>query len=80
MHGPIYPCPLVTETHSSIVTRVLSNLPSQIRQQIEFIRPLVEERFAKMEEYGKDWDDKPVCQTMSSSFVLITRPIHRTIC
>ncbi|KAF8491192.1 cytochrome P450 [Russula emetica] len=42
-----------------IVTRILSNLPSQIRQEIEFIRPIVEERFAKMEEYGEDWDDKP---------------------
>jgi hypothetical protein len=31
---------------------------------MEFIRPIVEERFAKMEEYGKDWDDKPVCRTM----------------
>jgi len=42
-----------------IVSRMLSNLPSQIRQEIEFIRPIVEERFAKMEEYGEDWDDKP---------------------
>ena len=24
---------------------------------------MVEERFAKMEEYGEDWDDKPVCPT-----------------
>jgi len=38
---------------------MLSNLPSQIQQEIEFIRPMVQERFAKMEEYGKDWDDKP---------------------
>jgi hypothetical protein len=43
---------------------MISSLPSQIKQEIEFIRPLVEERFAKMEEYGDDWDDKPVCQTM----------------
>ena len=47
---------------------MLSNLPSQIRQEIEFIRPMVEERFAKMDEYGddweKEWDDKPVCQTI----------------
>ncbi|KAH9992086.1 cytochrome P450 [Russula vinacea] len=42
-----------------IVSRLLSSLPSQIQQQIEFIRPMVEERFAKMEEYGEDWDDKP---------------------
>ena len=44
---------------------MLSNLPSQIRQEIEFIRPIVEERFAKMEEYGEDWDDKPVCRTIN---------------
>ncbi|KAN0118582.1 Cytochrome P450, partial [Russula decolorans] len=43
----------------AIVFRIVSNLSSQIQRKIEFIRPLVEERFAKMEEYGKDWDDKP---------------------
>jgi hypothetical protein len=40
---------------------MLSNLPAQIQKEIDFIRPIVEERFAKMEEYGEDWDDKPVC-------------------
>ena len=44
---------------------MLSNVPSQIRQQMEFIRPLVEERFARMEEFGEDWDDKPVRQSAS---------------
>jgi hypothetical protein len=43
---------------------MISNLPSQIQREIDFIRPIVEERFAKMEEYGEDWDDKPVCQTV----------------
>jgi hypothetical protein len=47
-----------------VVSRMLSNLPSQIQQEIEFIKPMVEERFAKMQEYGEDWDDKPVCLTM----------------
>ncbi|KAF8490824.1 cytochrome P450 [Russula emetica] len=42
-----------------IVSRLLSNVPSQIQQEIEFIRPIFEERSAKMEEYGEDWDDKP---------------------
>jgi hypothetical protein len=75
------PCSLVvTKTHSSIVSRMLSNLPSQIRQEIEFIRPMAEERFAKMEEYGEDWDDKPVRRTIVSGIFLITRVIHRTIC
>jgi len=73
---------LLTGTHFSIVSRMLSNLPSQIRQEIEFIRPIFEERFAKMEEYGEDWDDKPVCWTIVSECVLslITLTIHRTIC
>ena len=44
---------------------MLSNLPSQIRQEIEFIRPMVEERFARMEEFGEDWDDKPVRRSTS---------------
>ncbi|KAI0287733.1 cytochrome P450 [Russula brevipes] len=42
-----------------IVSRMLWSLPSQVRQEMEFIRPMVEERFAKMEEFGDDWDDKP---------------------
>ncbi|KAH9042739.1 cytochrome P450 [Lactarius pseudohatsudake] len=42
-----------------IVARLLSNLPSQVRQEMEFIRPMVEERFVRMEEFGEDWDDKP---------------------
>ena len=50
-----------TETYISIVARMLSNLPSQIQQEIEFIRPMVEERFAKMDEFGDEWD-KPVCE------------------
>jgi len=82
VHSPICPCFLLTETHFSIVSRMLSNLPSQIRQAIEFIRPMVEERFAKMEEYGEDWRDstKPVCQTTVSGNFFITWLVHRTIC
>ncbi|KAF8274996.1 cytochrome P450 [Lactarius quietus] len=41
------------------VARVLSNLPSQIRQEMKFIKPMVEDRFARIEEFGEDWDDKP---------------------
>jgi hypothetical protein len=76
------PYSFLTENHFSIVSRMLSNLPSQIQQEIEFIRPIVEERFAKMEEYGEDWDDMPVCRTIVSECVisLITRPTYRTIC
>ena len=46
---------------------MISNLPSKIQQQIEFIKPMIEERFAKMEEYEnlKEWEDKPVCLTIA---------------
>lgn len=27
---------------------------------MEFIRPIVEERSAKMKEFGENWDDTPV--------------------
>ena len=74
-------CPYVpiTETHISIVARMLSNLPSQVRQEIEFIRPMVEERFAKMEEFGEDWD-KPVCEFIITGISLITLWNRRMIC
>lgn len=39
---------------------MFTNLPSKIRQMEEFIRPLVEERLIKMEEFGETWDDTPV--------------------
>lgn len=42
------------------VIRMITNLPSKIRQMEEFIRPLVEERLIKMEEFGETWDDAPV--------------------
>jgi hypothetical protein len=58
-----HPLITITETHISIVARMLSNLPSQIQQEMDFIRPMVEERFAKMEEFGDDWD-KPVCESI----------------
>ena len=60
---------------------MLTNLPSQVGQEIEFIGPIVKERFAMMEEYGEEWNDKPVCHIISISGVyLISGPIHRTIC
>jgi hypothetical protein len=57
---------------------MLSSLSSNIQKEIEFIRPMVEERFAKMEEYGENWDDKPVCQTIISGISLHGRSIERS--
>jgi hypothetical protein len=41
--------------------RYISSLPSQVQQEVEFLRPLFEERSAKMEDLGEgDWGDRPV--------------------
>ncbi|KAH9954980.1 cytochrome P450 [Russula dissimulans] len=42
-----------------IVSRIVTKLPSEIRRTKELIRPIVEERLAKMEEFGGKWDDAP---------------------
>jgi hypothetical protein len=86
---PLKPCvvpytrvSLSIKPHFSIVSRMFSKLPSQVQKEAEFIKPMVQERFAKMEEYGEDWDDKPVCWTIAYgvSLITITWPIYRTIC
>jgi hypothetical protein len=38
---------------------------------MEFIRPLVEERSAKIKEFGEDWDDAPVGSPVLSDFIFI---------
>ena len=38
---------------------------------MEFIRPIVEERSAKMKEFGENWDDALVCQLVLFGFVII---------
>ena|SRR6266566_6012453 len=44
--------------------RIVSNLPSQVQQEIEFLRPMFEERSAKMEDVSEgDWGDRPVRQS-----------------
>lgn len=48
----------------------ISNLPSQIRQEEEFIRPLVEDRFARMEKFGEDWVDRPVHRSASMDVII----------
>jgi hypothetical protein len=47
---------------------------------MEFVRPIVEERFAKMEEFGEDWDDAPVRQVFCLSWHLFMRSEYRMIC
>ncbi len=76
---PVYVPISLPLRYNSIVARMLSNLPSQIQQEIEFIRPMVEERFAKMEKFGEDWD-KPVCERILPGISLITWLNYRMTC
>jgi len=54
-----------------IVSRIVTKLPFQIRRTRELIRPIVEERFAKMEVLGGKWDDGPVRHLVVLDFVFI---------
>jgi hypothetical protein len=49
---------------------------------MEFIRPIIEERSAKMEEFGESWEDAPVRQLILFEFVktLFIRREHRVTC
>jgi len=43
-----------------IVMRIISSIPSQFKQEREFLKPMFEDRLAKMEEPNQgDWDDEP---------------------
>jgi len=42
-----------------IIARMFSNIPSQVRQTMRFIEPMVNERFEKMDELGEAWEDPP---------------------
>ena len=56
---------------------MISNLPSQIRQEEEFIRSMVEERFARMEESDGNWDDKPVRRSGSLDVHVIINAVKQ---
>ncbi|KAH9970799.1 cytochrome P450 [Russula compacta] len=50
----MFPRPL-----KAIAAKIFCNFPSNVRQTMEFIKPMVNERFAKMEKLGETWDDPP---------------------
>jgi len=50
---------MVPRPLKAIVAQIVSKIPFYTRQTMEFLRPLVEERFAKMEKLGEKWDDAP---------------------
>jgi hypothetical protein len=63
-----------------IVARFVSHVPTHVRQTMEFIRPIVEERFAKMEEFGESWDEAPVRPILFEFVTLFIRRELRVTC
>jgi len=62
-----------------MVARSVSTLPFYIRQMKQFLRPIIEERLAKIEELGETWDEAPVCPAgllSISSFVIHTKGLQ----
>jgi len=41
------------------VARILTKVPSHIKRATELLRPTIEDRMAKLDQYGSDWPDKP---------------------
>ena len=55
-----------------IVARIISSIPSQVRQTMELIEPMVKERFAKIDELGGEtWEDAPVRSPVPSKTFVI---------
>ncbi|KAI0673798.1 cytochrome P450 [Trametes maxima] len=42
-----------------LVGLLINNVSSAIQQTVKYLRPIVDERRVKMQEYGEDWVDKP---------------------
>jgi hypothetical protein len=65
-----------------VVARFVTTFPSYIRQTKQFLRPIIEDRLAKIEELGETWEEAPVrpAGLLSISPSLFMRKEYRTIC
>jgi len=59
---------------------MFSNIPSQVRQTMQFIEPMVKERFEKMDELGEAWEDPPVRDSDPIHILLFMKWENRMIC
>jgi len=50
---------MVPKPFKPIVARIVSKIPSYIRQMKNILGPIIEERLAKMEALGENWNDAP---------------------
>ena len=60
---------------------IASNLPSQVQQERDFLRPMFEERSAKMEGLSEeDRDDNPARRSLIQYIWLANRVMYRMTC
>ena len=59
---------LILEKCVRLASRLLTNVPKNIARGVEHLGPIIEERLKMREQYGKDWQDKPVGSLLVSSF------------
>jgi len=69
-YDSVYSCYWTNGGKYRTVARAFFNLPSYVRRTMEFIRPMVEERFTKMEEFGDTWNDAPVRRPVSQGIIV----------
>jgi len=50
---------LFPEALRPLVARFCTNVPARINRGVSHLEPIIRERFQKIEEYGKEWADKP---------------------
>lgn len=43
-----------------VIGEIITSVPKSTRHAMKFLAPIIEERLSKIEEYGKDYPDKPV--------------------
>ena len=43
-----------------IAGRFLTKVPASIDQGVRHLEPLIRERYAMLDKYGDEWEDKPV--------------------
>ena len=63
-----YPQLVIGYTHPCFVSlagRLLTNIHAQVERGMRHLVPVIQDRQRHIDEYGKDWVDKPVCSAFS---------------
>lgn len=56
------PAPLKT-----LVSKTVTNIDGRLKEGMQYLRPVIEERTGLMKKFGDSWSDKPVRTTYACS-------------